>query len=179
MSYFRVYIEDIMNRTRRSYKNFILSVAILALIVFILNLFGLRFITGEYSPLIAFFIGLTQFIPVVGSGIVFIPWIIHSLFKGYTLYAGQLAVLFITIIIIKQLVEPYITGEYVGFRSFLSLIIFVFFYLIGGLKGCIFGAFLIYSIKVIFDMLDINKSYKKYQFQRKQKRIKVEKFVEF
>src|SRR5699024_5939571 len=64
-----------------------------------------------------------DFIPYVGVGAVFIPWIIYNFFTGDYILTIQLAVLYIVIIVVRQMIEPRILASSVGIHPLFALII--------------------------------------------------------
>lgn len=175
MSYYKAYVDDILHRTNKNIKDYIISLGLATLIIFIVLLVGLRWVTSSYIPLKAILIALSELIPAVGSGVVFIPLILNKVFRGSYLLAGQISILYVTLVVIKQLIEPFIVGKYLGIRPIISGAVLIIFYLIGGLKGSILAALIVFIIKLILDMLDINVAYKKRQNIERVKKREIDK----
>lgn len=175
MSYYKAYVEDILHRTNKNIKDYIISVLLATLAIFIVLLVGLRWVSSSYIPVKALLIALSELIPVVGSGVVFIPWILNKLFKGSYLLAGQIAILYVTLVVIKQLIEPFIVGKFLGIRPIISGVILIVFYIFGGLKGCIIAAPIVFVVKLVLDMLDINVAYKRRRHMERVKKREMDK----
>lgn len=86
------------------------------------NAIGL-WIIGVNSPfLIGILIGILDAFPVVGSGLVLIPWSAISLLTGRVAQGVELLVLYVVITVIRQIIEPRIVGKRVGLRPVVTLI---------------------------------------------------------
>lgn len=90
-------------------------------------------------PLIALGISVMDILPIVGSGIVFLPWIIVCLIIGNTTLGIQLAVLYIGLIVLRQVLEPFILGKHIGVRPIITFAAGVLGLLIFGAPGLIVG----------------------------------------
>jgi sporulation integral membrane protein YtvI len=100
---------------------------------------GLLILRVEYAVTIGLITGLVDLLPYLGTGTVFIPWIIYAFFKGnYGLVIG-LAVLYGIVVIFRQIIEPKVVAENVGLDPLLTLVaLFVGLQLFGFL-GLIVG----------------------------------------
>ena len=81
-----------------------------------------RLYTGGYIAVIAIITAIIDIIPVLGTGTVLIPWALWQLVfsKNYGLGIGLL-VLYITITVIRQIIEPKLVGDELGLPSFVTL----------------------------------------------------------
>ena len=80
-------------------------------------------IWGVKKPLlIAFVIALVDILPILGLGIILVPWIIISLFQKNFFLAIGLGVLYLIITILRNVIEPKIVGKQIGLSPLVSLI---------------------------------------------------------
>jgi sporulation integral membrane protein YtvI len=100
---------------------------------------GLLILRVEYAVTIGLITGVVDLLPYLGTGTVFIPWIVYSFFKGnYSLVIG-LSVLYAIVLIFRQIIEPKVVAENVGLDPLLTLVaLFVGLQLFGFL-GLIVG----------------------------------------
>ncbi|QQE73535.1 sporulation integral membrane protein YtvI [Brevibacillus composti] len=100
---------------------------------------GLLILRVEYAVTIGLLTGLVDLLPYLGTGTVFIPWIIYLFFKGnYSLVIG-LSILYGVVLIFRQIIEPKVVAENVGLDPLLTLVaLFVGLQLFGFL-GLIIG----------------------------------------
>lgn len=92
-------------------------VGILAVILGI----GLRLIGNSYGVLIGIVIAVLDALPVIGSGIILIPWAIASAFMHNYKNAVILVVLYILCTVIREILEPRLMGDKLGINEFYML----------------------------------------------------------
>lgn len=105
---------------------------ILFLITFGALLIGFMILRVDYALLIALIGALVDILPVVGVGIIFVPWGIGALIGGNAFLGAGLFIMYGAISILRQLVEPHIVGGSIGVHPLLTLVaMFVGFRLFG------------------------------------------------
>lgn len=105
----------------------------------IIILIGLLILRVDYAITIALVSGLVDIIPILGTGAVFVPWIIYEAIAGDMSIAIGLGVLYIVVLVQRQVMEPKILSSSIGLDPLATLIaLFVGFKLIGFL-GLIVG----------------------------------------
>jgi sporulation integral membrane protein YtvI len=114
---------------------------------------GLSILKIKYALIIAIVISIVDLLPVLGTGIVIIPWSIYNLLTGNIFLAVGLFILWFVILIVRQIVEPRIISSQIGVHPLVTLMgIYVGFKLIGA-TGLILGPLTILTVKGIFSML--------------------------
>ena len=120
-----------LGRTLWSYTR---SYAMILAITFVEIGLGLSIIGVNNAFGIAILIALFDILPVVGSGIVLLPWTIFTLFSGNLPTGIGLAVLYIVVIVVRQIMEPKIVGDRVCLHPLVTLLSMVLgTYLFGGI----------------------------------------------
>jgi sporulation integral membrane protein YtvI len=102
-------------------KKYILSYSLIMLITFGEIFAGLSIIGVKYSALLAALIAIFDILPVVGSGLVLVPWAIISLIIGNIGLGVGLFILWAIVCVVRQIIEPKIVGSNVGMHPFLTL----------------------------------------------------------
>ena len=102
-------------------KKYILSYSLIMLITFGEIFAGLSIIGVKYSALIAILIAVFDILPVVGSGLILVPWAIISLIIGNLGLGIGLFILWAVVCVVRQIIEPKIVGNSVGMHPFLTL----------------------------------------------------------
>jgi sporulation integral membrane protein YtvI len=124
---------------RKALFGFIKAQATLISITTVIVLIGLLFLRVEYAITIALIIGIVDILPYLGTGLIFVPWIIYSFFTGDVAFTIGLLVLYIIVIVQRQIMEPKILSSSIGLDPLATLIaLFVGFKLFGFL-GLIIG----------------------------------------
>jgi sporulation integral membrane protein YtvI len=124
---------------KKAFFGFIKAQLTLISITTVIILIGLLILRVDYAITIALATGIVDIIPYLGTGAVFVPWIIYSSISGDTGLAIGLGVLYIIVLVQRQIMEPKILSSSIGLDPLATLIaLFVGFKLIGFL-GLIVG----------------------------------------
>jgi len=79
-------------------------------------------IIGQPNPLLwAAIIGIFDAFPIVGSGMILLPWGIITLIIGSTGKGIGIIILYAFVVIFRQFIEPKIVGTHVGLRPIVTL----------------------------------------------------------
>lgn len=98
------------------------SYLLILLITFIEIGIGLMIIGVDDAFLIALLISFLDFLPIVGSGMVLMPWTIVSFIQGNILRGIGLGILWLIVVVVRQIIEPKIVGKQVGMHPLMTLI---------------------------------------------------------
>ena len=90
-------------------------------------------------------------LPLLGVGTVFIPWIIYLFIVGHTSLAIWLSVLFLAVVLTRQILEPKITGDTLGVSAFTMLAFMIMSLSLFGIAGVILSPILMILIKALYD----------------------------
>jgi len=105
----------------------------------VIILIGLLILRIDYAITIALIAGIVDILPYLGTGIIFVPWIIYMAISGNIGLAIGLGVLYLVVLVQRQIMEPKILSSNIGMDPLATLIsLFVGFKLIGFL-GLIVG----------------------------------------
>lgn len=101
---------------------FLRSYALIFVITVIEILVGLLIIGVKKPFLIAVLIGIFDAFPIVGSGMILLPWAVITLISGQIWKGVGLLILWALVVVIREIIEPKIIGEQVGLRPIVTLI---------------------------------------------------------
>lgn len=111
----RASFTEMARRFARSYfLIFLITVGELAL--------GLTLLHVGRSGLIALGIGALDAFPLIGSGLVLLPWAAVSFITGDSFRAAGLLALYFWVAVFRQFLEPRILGRHVGLRPVVTLL---------------------------------------------------------
>jgi len=119
--------------------NFFKGQLILMLITFTILTTGLSVIKAPLPVLIAAGITLFDLLPVVGSGMIMIPWAVISLIAGNQRNSAEIAILYLFLTISRQILEPIIVGKKIGVKPIYTLLSSIIGSLVFGPPGLIIG----------------------------------------
>jgi len=112
---------------------------------------GLLLLRVEGAIMVAAFIAIIDFFPVLGTGGVIIPWVIIELIQGNFPIALGLIALYITITIVRNLLEPKLIGSQIGLHPLVMLISMYVGVKIFGFVGLVALPITIVVIKYLYD----------------------------
>lgn len=128
---------------------FLRAQLILTGIVGLILLIGLLIIGAPYALTVALLAAPCSILPLVGTGIVLIPWAIWAAVSGNSLFAGELLGLMVVAAVVRHLLEPKVLGDEVGLSPLAILVIIYAGYSVMGLKGVFLGLILGVTYKAI------------------------------
>lgn len=103
-------------------SKYLRSYALIMLFTFSELFFGLALI-GIKKPLIpAIIIAFLDMLPVIGTGVILLPWAIVELIGGNMRIGVGLILLWLIILIVRNIIEPKIVGSQVGLNPLATLI---------------------------------------------------------
>lgn len=124
------------------------SLVLIGLIIF--NIVGMNV---KYPLVIALFIGFVDALPILGAGTIMIPWAVMSAFNGDITLAISLIILYVIIIVTRQLAEPRIISSHIGIHPIFTLIAMYTGFRIIGIIGMFLGPIILIIFKNIFETM--------------------------
>ncbi len=134
---------------RKALFGFIRAQLILISITGVIVFIGLLILKVRYALSLAFIISFIDLLPYLGTGLVFVPWIIYEFVTHDFRLGIGLTVLYVVVIVQRQLMEPKVVSTNIGVSPLATLIsIFVGLKLIGFL-GLIAGPIVLVLITAL------------------------------
>ncbi|WP_294550638.1 sporulation integral membrane protein YtvI [uncultured Pseudoflavonifractor sp.] len=136
-------VRDFFGSVKRTavaaFGGYVKAQLILSVVVFFILLAGFVIIRQPYSVLLAFLLAVLDFIPIVGSGTVMVPWAVVDLFLGEYRHAVELMVIWGIIALFRRVAEPKVVGDQTGLSPILSLVSIYVGMKLAGVAGMILG----------------------------------------
>ena len=123
---------------------------ILILLVSITCSLGLFLIKNPYAVLFGAAIAIFDAFPVLGSGLVLIPWAVFSFIRGDAFAGAVLLTLFGVCQFMREYLEPKLLGGKMGIRPIQSLMAVYIGYELFGILGRFLGPFGLVLIKSLW-----------------------------
>lgn len=95
---------------------------IIMLITAFFSVLALTIIKNEYSLLLGVGIAILDALPILGSGLIYIPWGIILLINGDIFPAAVLITTYLICQIIREILEPKLIGNQIGIKPLFTLI---------------------------------------------------------
>ena len=144
------YFPFLKERVFYAVKKYFKAYFLLFLITFGELFVGFLVLGIDYSLVLALLIAVVDFLPVLGTGTVLVPWAIVMLFvKNYYLGFGILILYAITCVV-RQVIEPKILGKSLGIHPILTLVGIYIGYRLFGFLGMILTPMIILILFSIF-----------------------------
>lgn len=123
---------------------------ILFLLVSMACCLGLLLLKNPYALLFGIGIGIFDAFPVLGSGLILIPWAILCFIRGNAFAGAVLLTLCGTCQLFREYLEPKLLGEKMGIRPVQSLMAIYVGYELFGLMGLFLGPFGLVLVKSLW-----------------------------
>lgn len=133
------FLSQMIKDTGKGLKGYFKSQLILMGITLIILITGLMILDVKNSILISIGISIIDILPVLGSGVIIVPWSIISFILGNSYLGKGLALIYIILIITKQVLEPKILGKEIGVRPLYTFLATILGSIILGPVGLILG----------------------------------------
>ncbi|MBO5010700.1 MAG: AI-2E family transporter [Clostridia bacterium] len=130
LSALRTKLFDVVGKYVKSYLQ-------IMLITFALLLFGFLIIGIKNAVIIAALVALLDLLPVLGVGVVLVPWSIFSFAIGKGGVGVGLVVLFVAYTVIRELIEPKILGKSLDMHPIVTLISLYIGFALFGVMGLV------------------------------------------
>jgi len=114
-------LNDIREKVLVDITGFVRGEFILMLITTVISATGLLLLAVPYWMILALILGIVDFIPVIGPGIVLFPWMLIAFLLGNIRMVVGLALLFAAILLTRQFLQPTILGDSVGIHPLVMM----------------------------------------------------------
>lgn len=115
---------------------------------------GLYFIKNEYPVLLGIGIAFMDALPILGSGMVFIPWSIITLINGNIYRAAILFTMYLLCQVVREILEPKLIGNRIGIKPLYTLIAMYVGVELFGVAGFILGPIGLLIIITVYKVLN-------------------------
>ncbi len=126
---------------------FIKAQLILMSITFVEISIGMIILGIDYPILVALLISFIDALPILGTGIVLIPWALFEFFTGNITIAIYLTILYCIVLLVRQILEPKVVGKVIGLYPLITLMSVYVGVKIFGPIGIILGPITVLIVK--------------------------------
>ena len=141
----------VADRLRYSAVAYLRTQGIIMLITAVLCTLGLVLIKNPYALLLGLAIALLDALPVLGSGMILLPWSIVLFFQKNYISGAVLLTVFVLCVILREFLEPKLLGKGIGIRPLYTLISMYLGIRIFGVAGFILGPIGLVIIKSLYE----------------------------
>lgn len=137
-------------RLGRLGRQYLRACLLLGLLTFLQVFIGLAILGIRYAFILALLIAAVDFLPLLGTGVILIPWAAVSLLLGEVKLGIGLLILYAVSSVIRQILEPKLIGEGLGLHPLLSLAAMYAGLRLFGVAGMILAPLVTAGIKSAF-----------------------------
>lgn len=138
---------NLMNYFKKAMTGYVKAQVVLVSISFLIILCGFLILRVDHALTIAFFMLLIDLVPYVGTGLLFLPWILYTFLIGNYPQTIGLAIIYAVVILTRQLIEPKILSMNMGIHPLAWLVAVFFGFKIWGAVGLLLAPFILVFIK--------------------------------
>ncbi|MBB5172722.1 sporulation integral membrane protein YtvI [Texcoconibacillus texcoconensis] len=143
------YIRSLISDMKGAVVGYIFAQITLVSATAVIVLIGLIILDVDYALTIAFFTAIVDFIPYLGTGLIFIPWLIYTFFTEQWTLAIGLSVLYAVVILQRQFMEPKVLSKNIGVEPLALLFALFVSYKLFGFLGLVIGPIALVVIQSI------------------------------
>lgn len=128
------------------------TLILVSFIILVIGLYILKFVgmSVKYPLLIALGIAFIDALPILGAGMIMVPWAIFSALNGELKLGIAIIVLWIIMSVARQLLEPKIVSGKIGIHPIFTLIAMYTGFKVIGVIGILVGPIVLIILKSIF-----------------------------
>ena len=135
----QIRVRQLKDELKRYVGGYIKAQLIIMCFAFMILLIGLLILNVKYALIIALVVAIFDALPFFGSGAVLIPWAIIEFFMGSPARGVGFLIIYLSVLLLRQLIEPKIVGQNIGMHPLLTLISMYTGYKIFSIGGLILG----------------------------------------
>lgn len=132
-----------------AFTGYLKAQLILVFINTVISVTGLFLIGADYALTMGLLIGFFDLIPVLGPATIYIPWLIWTFATGSTAFGIKLVVLYLLVIVIRQVLETKIVSGNLGLHPLATLVAMYAGLKILGFPGLVIGPILLIAIQAV------------------------------
>ncbi len=126
-----------------AFGGYLKAQVLLSVGVFFILLAGFWITGREYALLLALGLAVLDFIPIVGSGTVMVPWAVWALFSRDFSTAISVMLMWWAVALFRRVAEPKFVGDQTGLSPILSLVSIYVGFRLAGVAGMILAPILV------------------------------------
>jgi sporulation integral membrane protein YtvI len=136
----------IFNQLVKILLGFLRAYLILISITAVLTMILLQILGVDYVLTIGMIVGFLDMLPILGPGLLFVPWIFIEFMLGHTKLGIGLLTIYLFISLVRQFTEPKIIGENIGLHPLITLMALYFGLKLWGGVGLLLGPIIVVII---------------------------------
>lgn len=112
-------------------------------------LIGLHVLRVQYAFLIAVIVTIFDALPVIGSGLILLPWSIYAFITGNIKLGLGLIIIQVSVSVVRQVIQPKILGDQIGIHPLPTMMAMYAGFKLFGVSGLITGPIVFVVLKSV------------------------------
>lgn len=129
---------------------FIRAQAVLIVLTMIVNVIVLSILGSRYAVALGLLLAVLDVLPIVGPGLIYLPWIGYHLLWGGASYALWLLTLYGSVSLLRQVIQTHLVGREMGLHPLVTLLSLYVGARLFGAPGLIYGPLTAILIKALW-----------------------------
>lgn len=131
----------------RGVAGFIRVQTFLIAVTMLVNIAGLSLLGTRYAAVLGIVLALLDLLPVVGPGMVYVPWVIYEFVRGSVTKALGLIALYGGVSVMRQIAQTHLVGRELGLHPLETLVSLYVGYKLFGTVGLAYGPLVVIFLK--------------------------------
>lgn len=157
------YIKAMLRKGKKTFKDYLQVQGILILLALLTSLVAVYLMNYPGKFKAGLIMGVLEAVPIIGNGLYLSYQILINLVKHEEVISSNLAILYLTILSVRLVLEPILLGRKVNFRIGIIIFLALIFKIIGGNKWLSVITIIIFILNTLINLNDI------YSFDQKRK----------
>jgi sporulation integral membrane protein YtvI len=129
---------------------FIRAQAVLIVLTMIVNVIVLSILGSRYAVALGLLLAVLDVLPIVGPGLIYLPWIGYHLLWGGASYALWLLTLYGSVSLLRQVIQTHLVGREMGLHPLVTLLSLYVGARLFGAPGLIYGPLTAILVKALW-----------------------------
>ncbi len=144
--------KQVMGRLSSAGAAYLKTQGILLLLVATICTIGFLFVKRDYALLLGVGIALLDAFPILGSGLVLVPWTVVCFLRGDYTGMAVLVITYVLCVLVREILEPKLLGDRMGIPPLYALMAVYVGVELFGVAGVILGPFGLVVIRALLEV---------------------------
>lgn len=144
--------KQVMGRLSSAGTAYLKTQGILLLLIATICTIGFLFVKRDYALLLGVGVALLDAFPILGSGLVLVPWAAICFLRGDYTSVAVLVVVYVLCVLVREILEPKLLGDRMGIPPLYALMAVYVGVELFGVAGVILGPFGLVVIRALLEV---------------------------
>ena len=167
------YIKAMLKKCKKTFLDYLKVQGILVLLATLTSLIAVYLMgySGKFKA--GLIMGILEIVPIIGNGLYLAYQIVINLINHEVVIASNLAILYLTILCVRLVLEPILLGRKLKFKIGIIIFLALISRIVGGNKGLAIMTVIIFILNAFLTINDIYSfDQKRKMKERKEKRLR-------